>query len=493
MHQSRARRASTIRRTEESSAAATDTTPLENEMDSDPEDDLVDAEEEEAGELTPRRSPRLQANSARRSSPAEPVQIRQTGLHEFMNSAQDPNSRQKTTCQKRKMPASREGAWAYVTNVSNETSKEGGMLMVMCNFCEAKFKVGSQTRIVDHLLGRGGVKECNSETDDFFTAVQKLKAVEEAKEEKKQRKARLERASKNASASAQPAAQAAQTQLVMKRGLASEVNDAVARFFFGNNISARVIETTTFQKMVKAIRTAPLDWKPSNRKTLGGKDLRNLVVSLKEEEAPLRVAALKNCATVLSDGWDTVDRIHLVNQLVGTSEGIFFDGTVKLESTDHENADFVAGTHSSTSVVLTSVHTPSPNPKFVNVDRTGIFISLIGRTGALSVIHLCSDTCSTMKAAWRLVQQKYPWVTVSPCGTHVLNLELKDLGKLPPVMSVVEKVKVVLNLFWGRTRWPRTKLKEVITENHDGAKWGLYRAKATRFAGPSHMCRCLLV
>ena len=40
----------------------------------------------------------------------------------------------------------------------------------------------------------------------------------------------------------------------------------------------------------------------------------------------------------------------------------------------------------------------------------------------------------------------------------------------------------MLSLFWGRSRWPRKKLRETIAANH-GREFGLYRAKATRFAG----------
>ena len=65
----------------------------------------------------------------------------------------------------------------------------------------------------------------------------------------------------------------------------------------------------------------------------------------------------------------------------------------------------------------------------------------------------------------------------------MLNLELKDLGKLPAFQKVIQQCKAILQIFWGRTRWPRLKLKETIRKNHEGATWGLYRAKATRFAG----------
>lgn len=55
------------------------------------------------------------------------------------------------------------------------------------------------------------------------------------------------------------------------------------------------------------------------------------------------------------------------------------------------------------------------------------------------------------------------------------------------------QVKSVLSIFWGRKRWPRRKLREVIKKNH-GKEFGLYRAKVTRFAGNyremSRLLRC---
>ena len=96
-----------------------------------------------------------------------------------------------------------------------------------------------------------------------------------------------------------------------------------------------------------------------------------------------------------------------------------------------------------------------------------------------------------MKAAWKLVENGIPeknvpgykWITSTCCGTHVISLELKDLGKIPEVTAIINKVGIVLSLFWGRTRWPRKKLREVIKHNHNGKDIGLYRAKVTRFAG----------
>ena len=56
----------------------------------------------------------------------------------------------------------------------------------------------------------------------------------------------------------------------------------------------------------------------------------------------MREATLKHGGTVVSDGWDDVAKNHLINFLVGTAKGFFFDGTIMLKSDDSENAGRVA-------------------------------------------------------------------------------------------------------------------------------------------------------
>ena len=86
------------------------------------------------------------------------------------------------------------------------------------------------------------------------------------------------------------------------------------------------------------------------------------------------------------------------------------------------------------------------------------------------------------QAAWKLLRKEFPWITTTCCGTHVLSLELKDMAKLPQVAAIIEKVHLVLKLFWGRKRWPRRRLREAIYKR-TGLSFGLYRATVTRFAG----------
>ena len=43
-------------------------------------------------------------------------------------------------------------------------------------------------------------------------------------------------------------------------------------------------------------------------------------------------------AQFYADGWDDIDRNHLVNLLYGTASMSFFEGTTRLTSEQHEDA-----------------------------------------------------------------------------------------------------------------------------------------------------------
>ena len=62
------------------------------------------------------------------------------------------------------------------------------------------------------------------------------------------------------------------------------------------------------------------------------------------------------------------------------------------------------------------------------------------RNGRFAFVQIVTDTCSVMKAAWKLLQKEFPWRTATCCATHLLSLELKDLGKLPEVATIISKV-----------------------------------------------------
>lgn len=78
-----------------------------------------------------------------------------------------------------------------------------------------------------------------------------------------------------------------------------------------------MVEHPLFKKMIFELRTAPPTWHPSSRQRMHGTLLDSVVADLRLDEAPLRESILADGGTILSDGWDSIDRSHLINMLVG--------------------------------------------------------------------------------------------------------------------------------------------------------------------------------
>lgn len=325
-----------------------------------------------------------------------------------------------------------------------------------CKNCGANF-CGGATRITQHVI-----EKCSADSPEFLALKEKLldrngafhnmkrqrateaevsdaAAVEETIVQREKKKKKFEQQGIHASLNA---------------AKSEECDDAIAEMWFGLNLPAAKIDHPLVKKCFKKMQFAPPSYVLPNRQRMYGELLERTSTRLRAEESLTRENMLKNGCTITSDGWDNVASDHLINVLVGVNAGAFFEGTYKLSSTDAENAPAVFK----------------------------LLMDQIDRIGPLSVVQVCTDTCAVMRAAWKLVEAKYPWIACTCCAPHVLSLYLKDIGKIDAVACVLAKVTNVLNRFWGKTRWPRTKLRETAAQNH-GKALGLYRAKVTRFAG----------
>jgi hypothetical protein len=294
-----------------------------------------------------------------------------------------------------------------------------------------------------------------SELKALKTEIEKKRA--QAAEEK-MRKATAQEVQRNADAKSHttpvPAFKQRSIEAALSTGKDSEMDSKIAELIFGDCLPASIVESPRFIALIECAKTAPASYHVPSRKDVCTRLLDETTDRLRAEEAPLRAACIQHGSTVISDGWDDIERSHLINFLVATMKGAFFDGTVKLTSEDSENAEAVAK----------------------------LIIKEIRHVGALNVVQVVTDTCSVMKAAWKIIEKELPWITCTCCAPHVLSLLLKDIAKIGAVKGVLENVRKVLNRFWGRKRWCRMKLREVALRNH-GKKLGLYRAAPTRFAG----------
>lgn len=373
----------------------------------------------------------------------------QTGGAPGTSLAQRSASASKVRRPSQTLPARMGATWATVSVVGREYETSPN---VTCKDCGHSFSGGLQ-RIEDHII-----KKCKCSTPELQAL--KKKIIEKRQEQKKRtdQKEAARQVQRNAEASlpAVPRTEVKQRSIeaAMATGQSEDMDSKIAEFVYGDCLSTMIVESPRFKAMIECAKTAPLSYKLPTRQNVGGKLLDDTVVRLRAEEVPLRETCVKHGCTVVSDGWDDVEKTHLINFLVATQKGAFFDGTFKLSSGDAEDAQAVAT----------------------------LMAKQIRHVGELTVVQVVTDTCSVMKAAWKILEKEFPWITCTCCAPHVLSLLLKDIAKIPAVKGVLEKVRKVLNRFWGRKRWCRNKLREVVQKNH-GKKLGLYRAAPTRFAG----------
>ena len=122
----------------------------------------------------------------------------------------------------------------------------------------------------------------------------------------------------------------------MSIGAGEQLDQAIADLFYGDNLKHRVADSPRFKRVIELAKCAPAAYKPPDRRRLGNDLLFSTSDRLRAEEQPLREAIQLERGTVLSDGWDTVERDHLINLLFANTRGAIFDGTVELGSGDHE-------------------------------------------------------------------------------------------------------------------------------------------------------------
>ena len=404
----------------------------------------------ERGRLGHRNGPQIPGTEHDVSDGTMPEEQRgQTGGAPGTSLAQRSASASKVRRPSQTLPARMGATWATVSVVGREYETSPN---VTCKDCGHSFSGGLQ-RIEDHII-----KKCKCSTPELQAL--KKKIIEKRQEQKKRtdQKEAARQVQRNAEASlpAVPRTEVKQRSIeaAMATGQSEDMDSKIAEFVYGDCLSTMIVESPRFKAMIECAKTAPLSYKLPTRQNVGGKLLDDTVVRLRAEEVPLRETCVKHGCTVVSDGWDDVEKTHLINFLVATQKGAFFDGTFKLSSGDAEDAQAVAT----------------------------LMAKQIRHVGELTVVQVVTDTCSVMKAAWKILEKEFPWITCTCCAPHVLSLLLKDIAKIPAVKGVLEKVRKVLNRFWGRKRWCRNKLREVVQKNH-GKKLGLYRAAPTRFAG----------
>lgn len=164
---------------------------------------------------------------------------------------------------------------------------------------------------------------------------------------------------------------------------------AIGNFFYANGLSfaAATSEPDSFyREMVAAIKATPCTYIPPARGKLSGPLLEACYSRMNEQMAKRDADGAfkeKFGATYVSDGWDSVDHVPLVNSAFVCAN----DGGMYWRSVD--TSGFEKGAEYLASLMIADIY----------------------EYGCTNVIMVTTDTCSTMKKArWQIVEDEFPWI-----------------------------------------------------------------------------------
>ncbi|CAB4423155.1 unnamed protein product [Rhizophagus irregularis] len=173
-----------------------------------------------------------------------------------------------------------------------------------------------------------------------------------------------------------------------------ELEFLLARAFYSTGIPFNTIDNEDFQIFLK--KTCPL-FKIPTRQSLSvnllNNDYKNIRVATKNvlNETPYF------CLT--SDGWSNINKEPLINYIIITLKPIFYK----------------------------SVNTKEQSHNAENIAK-GIENVMI-EAGINKFVAVITDNANNMKAAWRILKEKYPNKIFLGCWTHGINLWVKNIIK----------------------------------------------------------------
>uniref|UniRef100_A0A914D6N0 DUF659 domain-containing protein n=1 Tax=Acrobeloides nanus TaxID=290746 RepID=A0A914D6N0_9BILA len=111
-------------------------------------------------------------------------------------------------------------------------------------------------------------------------------------------------------------------------------------------------------------------------------------------------------------------------------------------------------------IVNVMVHTPQPflfksydtgNNAHTAPYMANLLKQVIDEIGPTKVVAITSDHAANLLAAWRLIQAEYPWIILSCCKAHLLDLVVQDILKLGVAHQVMEQCKSVAKFSYKKT------------------------------------------
>jgi hypothetical protein len=187
----------------------------------------------------------------------------------------------------------------------------------------------------------------------------------------------------------------------------------LGRAFFSSGISMNCIENPDMQAFLK--KSMPWFKIPSRYV------LSNTILDREYKKLSYLVGKTLNNSPefvcITSDGWSNINKLSIINYMITTPKPFFYKATSMNE--ERHTAENIAN---------------------------GIE-TIIEEVGTSKVAAVITDNAANMKAAWRILQRKYPQKIFLGCWAHAIHLWIKDILNLSWANNIIQDSKNIINYF----------------------------------------------
>ena len=190
-----------------------------------------------------------------------------------------------------------------------------------------------------------------------------------------------------------------------------DLDESFGKMFYHTGIPFRFADSPSLKAFINKLRPA---YQLPSAKQIAGSILNNVHQKFKRDINN----ALTNAQHIhlVSDGWSSHRKDHYVNFLA-----VFVNTEMN-------------------PLLLKTVNTGDEQQDGPNIAKD--FESVIEEVGANKVVSIVTDNAAPMKAAWTILDLKYPGLIINGCAAHTINLLVKDICKLDRMKYYLENARL---------------------------------------------------
>ncbi|XP_065654939.1 uncharacterized protein LOC136081542 [Hydra vulgaris] len=198
-----------------------------------------------------------------------------------------------------------------------------------------------------------------------------------------------------------------------------KIDKSYARVFFHTGVPFALADSSAWKQHHANLRPA---YKPPSSKCISGR----LKDALNDEKRSIKEYVNNSeYVSIVTDGFLNINTNHLINYSIHVENRTIKPIAYKIEPTGQEQ-------------------------------QTGINIAtrienVILEVGVDKVTSIVTDNALNMRAAWDIIEKKFPKIFCNGCAAHTINLLVKDICLLPEFVDVLEKSRKLTAFVKQRT------------------------------------------